>query len=435
MRAAWLVAAGLVAALPAAAAAQQQGARCRVQLVFANDSGGVLGPSYFASGGVRLRCQGQNVTMDTDSVVAHANGDVEFHGYMRYRDSTVAIDAQRAYYRKVTETWEARGNVLVRDLETGSTMRGPTIDYLRPAAGLRDSAEVFAIGRPQIEYFDTDSGGPAQREPYVIVGDRIRSRGKALIWAGGRVQIDRSDLSARGDSMMLDTGAGDAGTLIGSPVFRGLGADSFSLTGSRIDFTLEARRIRSVLAAGDGHLVREHWDLVGDTIGIDVRDRAVQQILAWGTKKRPEGKSPRYSVRADSVAFDTPGETLTQIRAFGTAWVASEADSARGERDWLAGDSVVADFVPRARADSAAASTEAADSAATGPALARLSARHEARSFRRIESDEPGKAPSLAYATGRAITIVMQPGSDEKVARVDIVGQVQGVQLDPGTPK
>jgi hypothetical protein len=42
--------------------------------------------------------------MDTDSVVAHANGDVEFHGYMRYRDSTVAIDAERAYYRKVTET-------------------------------------------------------------------------------------------------------------------------------------------------------------------------------------------------------------------------------------------------------------------------------------------------------------------------------------------
>ena len=48
MRLAWLVAAGLSAALPAAVAAQQQAARCRVQLVFANDSGGVLGPSYFA---------------------------------------------------------------------------------------------------------------------------------------------------------------------------------------------------------------------------------------------------------------------------------------------------------------------------------------------------------------------------------------------------
>ena len=427
-----LLCAALAAALPAAAAAQQQGARCRVQLVFANDSGGVLGPSYFASGGVRLRCQGQNVTMDTDSVVAHANGDVEFHGYMRYRDSTVAIDAERAYYRKVTETWEARGNVLVRDLETGSTMRGPTIDYLRPAAGMRDSAEVFAVGRPRIEYFDTDSAGPAEREPYVIVGDRIRSRGKALIWAGGRVQIDRSDLSARGDSMMLDTGEGDAGTLIGSPVFRGLEADSFSLTGSRIDFTLEDRRIRTVLAADKAHLVREEWDLVADTIGIDVRERSVQQVLAWGSGRQAEGTSSRYTVRADSVAFDTPGETLTQIRAFGKAWVASAADSSGGERDWLAGDSVVADFVPRA-ADTTGAAP--ADSAATGPALARLSARHEARSFRRIEPDTPGERPSLAYAMGREITIVMKPGAAEEVERVEIVGQVQGVQLDPGTPK
>jgi hypothetical protein len=427
-----LLLAALAAALPAVAAAQQQGTRCRVQLVFANDSGGVLGPSYFASGGVRLRCQGQNVTMDTDSVVAHANGDVEFHGYMRYRDSTVAIDAERAYYRKVTETWEARGNVLVRDLETGSTMRGPTIDYLRPAAGMRDSAEVFAVGRPRIEYFDTDSAGPAEREPYVIIGDRIRSRGKGLIWAGGRVQIDRSDLSARGDSMMLDTGEADAGTLIGSPVFRGLEADSFALTGSRIDFTLEDRRIRSVLAADKAHLVRSEWDLVADTIGIEVRERAVQQILAWGAAKQAEGKSSRYSVRADSLAFDTPGETLTQIRAFGKAWVASAADSGGGEQDWLAGDSVVADFVPRA-ADSTAAGR--ADSAETGPSLARLSARHEARSFRQIEPDRPGERPSLAYATGRAITIVMKPGADEEVERVEIVGQVEGVQLDPGAPK
>jgi hypothetical protein len=325
--------------------------------------------------------------------------------------------------------------VLVRDLETGSTMRGPTIDYLRPAAGMRDSAEVYAVGRPRIEYFDTDSAGPGQREPYVIVGERIRSRGRALIWAGGRVQIDRSDLSARGDSMMLDTGERDAGTLTGSPVFRGLGPDSFALSGSRIDFTLEDRRVRSVLALDKAHLVREDWDLVGDTISIDVRERAVQQIVAWGATQRPEGKSPRYTVRADSVVFDTPGERLTQIRAFGKAWVASASDSAGVEPDWLAGDSVVADFVPRAPGDSAGRDAAADSSDDGAPALARLSARHDARSFRQIAGDEPGERPSLAYATGRAITIVMRPGSDDAVERVEIVGQVEGVQLDPGTPK
>lgn len=403
------------------AAAQARVDRCRVQLVFANDSGGVLGRSYFASGGVRLRCAGQNVTMDTDSVLAHPNGDVEFHGYMRYRDSTIAIDAQRAYYRKATETWEARGNVLVRDLETGSTVNGPTIDYLRPASGIRDSAEVFATGRPRVEYMETDSAGSEQQEPYLIVSDRLRSRGKALIWAAGRVEIDRSDLSARGDSMELDTGAGDRGTLLGRPVFRGLGADSFALSGARIDFELEQRRVRSVNAAGRGRLERGEWDLVADTIALDVRQREVQQIVAWGDSIRPDAKSASYAVRADSVVLDTPDEVLSEIRAFGNAWVAAALDSASGERDWLAGDTVVAQFAAR--------DTPQGDSAASS--LSRLTARRKARSFRRIEPDRPGERAGLAYTTGDAITVTMKPGGDEKVDRVDVVGKVEGVQLDP----
>ena len=73
----------LVAMLPRGAEAQARAERCRVQLVSSSDSGGYLGTSYFASGDVRLRCAGQPITMETDSVIAHASGDVEFHGYMR----------------------------------------------------------------------------------------------------------------------------------------------------------------------------------------------------------------------------------------------------------------------------------------------------------------------------------------------------------------
>ena len=111
-----LLALVFAAALPAVAGAQARAERCSVQLISSSDSGGYLGSSYFASGDVRLRCAGQPITMETDSVIAHASGDVEFHGYMRYRDTTVAIDARQAYYRKATESWEARGNV-VRRLE------------------------------------------------------------------------------------------------------------------------------------------------------------------------------------------------------------------------------------------------------------------------------------------------------------------------------
>lgn len=418
----------ILALLPAAASAQADADRCRVQLVSANDSGGIVGNTYFASGGVRLRCLGQEVTMETDSVIAYANGDVEFLGYMRYRDTTVAIDAQRAFYRKARETWEARGNVVVRNLETGSTMRGPTVDYLRAAGGLRDSTEVYATGRPRIEYFDADApggvgadtaaGGPG--EPYVIIADRLRSRGNALLWAGGAVQIDRSDMSARGDSMRLDTGEADDGTLLGRPVFRGLGVDSFALSGSRIDFELERRRLSYVTAAERAHLVREDWDLVADTIAIDLEDGSVEQLLAWGDSTRPDAKSDRHAVKADSVAFDTPGELLAEIRAFGAAWVGGPVDSASGDRDWVAGDTVVASFAPLPD-----------DSAST--ALTRLSARQNARSFRRMEPDRPGEAASLAYVKGDVITIVMQTGGEEVVDRVEVRGNVTGVQLDAGT--
>jgi len=412
--------AGLLAAVCGSAAAQQRAERCRVQLVFAQDSAGVLGQTYFASGGVRLRCAGQAVTMETDSVLAHPSGDVEFHGYMRYRDTTVAIDAQRAYYRKATETWEARGNVVVRDLETGSTMRGPTIDYFRAAAGMRDSSEVYATGRPRVEYYDVsaDSVAGSEREPYIIVADRLRSRGKGLVWAGGRVTIDRSDLSARGDSMMLDTGTGDEGMLAGEPLFRGLGSDSFDLRGSRIDFRLAKRRIQHVRAGDRGRLVRADWNLAADTIAIDVDSGKVQHMAAWGSRSRADVTSDRYAVKADSVEFETPAQVLTQIRAYGKAWVSSRPDSARSEPDWMAGDTVVADFARRA-GDSAQSS------------LSRLAAKRDARSFRQVASDEAGRPPALAYVTGDAITVIMKPGDAEAVERIEVVGQVEGVQLDP----
>ena len=414
-----LLALVVAAALPGAAGAQARADRCRVQLVSSSDSGGYLGSSYFASGDVRLRCAGQPITMETDSVIAHASGDVEFHGYMRYRDTTVAIDARQAYYRKATESWEARGNVVVRNLETGSTVRGPAIDYMRPAAGLRDSAEMYATGRPEVEYFDTDSAQGRAAEPYVILADRLRSRGNALIWAGGRVTIDRSDLRARGDSLRLDTGAEDNGTLIGDPRFEGLGADSFALSGARIDFELEQRKLDHILAAGRGHLVRGEWDLTADTISADLAAGKVEQLLAWGDSLRPDGKSGRHAVRGDSVAFDLPGEVLRQIRVFGDAWVAGAPDSTSGERDWMTGDTVVADFAEPAGADSSEAS------------LSRLAARHDARSYHRVEPARAGAAPSIAYVRGESITVQMQAGGGEKVARVDVVGQVEGIQLDP----
>ncbi|HET7111139.1 MAG TPA: hypothetical protein VFI41_09710 [Gemmatimonadales bacterium] len=414
--------AGLVLGMAAPVVAQSP-ERCRIQFSTSGSGGFVssaAGETRWASGGVRLGCVGQRVTVTTDSAIVYPGGDVDFVGRVRYSDTTVTIAATRATFRRATETWEARGDVAIRNLETGSTVRGPAVDYLRAAAGVRDSAEVYATGRPRVDYFDTDSVASAgdTREPYKIVADRLRSRGKSLVWAGGRVTVDRSDLSAHGDSMRLDTGTRDDGSLLGGkPEFRGLGADSFLVRGARIDFTLEDRAVSGVLAQVDAHVERKDWTLDADTIALAVHDRAVQQINAWGTQAT--GASSRYALRGDSVVIETPAQQLRKLQSFGDGWVAGAVDSATGERSWLAGDTVLALFQ----------AADSADTAATR--LARLEAHAGARSYQQVAPAKPGEKAGLSYVRASDIVIFMKPEGSEEVQRVEARGAVQGVQLDP----
>ncbi len=423
-----------VVLLASAAAARGLGAQgpaagaqpCRVQIVSVGDTGRSVDAggqrTYFAGGGVKLKCLGQDVTMESDSIVAHASGDVEFIGHMHYRDSTLAVDAGKVTYRKGVERWEARDNVVSRSLTTGSMIRGPAVDYLRKAAGVRDTFELFATGRPHVDYFARDSAGE-RREPYVIVADRLHGQGDDRVWGGGRVTIDRSDIAARADSIRLDTGSANDGTLVGRPIFRGLGADSFAISGSRIDFKLAGRKVRAVRAGDHAHAARDEWDLTGDTIAVALTNQKVEQMFAWGHATPPRATGKRYEVRGDSLALDTPAQVLTQARIFGSAWVGGAVDSATGNRDWMAADTIVADFTPR---DSVAGSGHR-----SGSALSVVHARHEARSFHEAPSDKPGRPPSLSYARGDTIVVTMKPKGAEGVERVDVHGHADGIQLEP----
>src|SRR5215210_2546795 len=201
------------------------------------------GTNYFAGGNVRLSCRGSQITMQSDSVAAYGGNLVRFIGNVKYRDSTLTMDADYGTYYKAGEKWEARGRVNTKNLKTGSTLTGPALDYFRMVKGVRDTLEMYATGRPRIQYASADSSSRAA-EPYVIVADRVRFRGSDRLWAGGKVTIDRSDFAARGDSLRLDTGKGSDGTLIGgNPIMRGLGRDSFSIAGKKVDLKLDRREV------------------------------------------------------------------------------------------------------------------------------------------------------------------------------------------------
>ena len=415
------LAVALLALIPRLAIGQSE--RCTFQITNVDRQGAVVetpqGTNYFAGGNVQVSCKGQQITMRADSVAAYGGNVVRFIGTVQYRDSTLTMNAERGTYYKKGEKWEARGKVTTRNLRSGSTLTGPALDYYRVVKGVRDTLEMFATGRPRIEYADNEPGA-RPGEPYVIVGDRVRFKGSDRIWAGGKVTIDRSDFSAKADSLRLDTGKGSDGTLIGgNPVMRGLGRDSFMVAGKRLDLKLDRREVTFVTAKGNGHAVSKEWDLVADTIGLDLNNRKLEQTLAWGDSIRPFANSPSYAMRADSLALDTPGQQLKEVRGFGKAWLAGAVDGPSKQRDWMRGDTVVAQFVQR-------------DSAGTRrSALSRIVARKGAQSYHIDPNSKYPQRPSINYARGDVIVMTMKQGPRAGVDRVDIRGQVDGIQLEP----
>jgi hypothetical protein len=405
--------------------ARGQDDRCVFQIDNVDRQGSVnetaRGTNYFAGGNVRLSCRGQQLTMQSDSVAAYGGDVVQFIGNVKYRDSTLTMDADRGTYYKKGEKWEARGRVVTKNLRNGSTLNGPAMDYFRVVKGVRDTMEMYSTGRPRIQYATTTPDARPS-EPYIIVADRVRLKGNDRLWGGGKVTIDRSDFAAKSDSLRLDTGKGD-GTLVGgSPVMRGLGRDSFNISGRRLDLRLDQRELTYVTAKGTGHAVSKEWDLVADTIGLDLNNRKLDQTLAWGDSIRPYATSPAYAMRADSLALDTPGQQLKEVRGFGAAWLGGTIDSASKQRDWIRGDTVVASFVQR-------------DSAGTRrAALNRIVARKGAQSYHVEANAKYPARPSINYARGDVIVMTMSKTPRGGVDRVDIRGQVDGIQLEAADP-
>jgi len=314
--------------------------------------------------------------------------------------------------------------------KTGSVLRGPNLTYYRAVKGMRDTLEMYASGRPTIDYRATaDSGG----EPYIIVADRVRFKGNDRMWGGGTVTIDRSDFAARGDSMQLDQTTGFA-VLVGKPRVEGKGARPYALTGRRIELGLQGQDIRLVKALGDGVGTGADWRLTADTIHLHLDRKKLQQAFAWGPKGsvRARAVSTLSTIQADSLALDLPDEVLTEARAFGHAYSTSKKEpakretskrdsSATGEVDWIAGDSLTARW------------TQVADSTGTPRSkLYRLISRGSpARSFNHLASQRDSTGPSVNYSRGKVIDVVLK---GDKVDRVTVTGRADGVQLEPRPP-
>ena len=419
----------LTAALPHSPAAQQD-RRCVLQIDHVEREGVRVTVSpgvenYFAGGNVQMSCRGQNVHIWTDSIASYQGKVVQFIGNFRYVDDEAKVTSEFGTYYREDERWEARHNVVYLNRRDSSQLRGPSVDYRRKIRGTRELEEAYADQRPTLTLAGKDSTG--RNEPYQIVADRLRTRGQDLMWAGGTVTIDRSDLRGRGDSLELDNGKAGAGVLLGHASIQRAAEDSFALAGKRIDLALAKKELTAVTGRDSATLRSRDLDLAADAIRLRLESRKVVQTLAWGKTSRPQALADDYQVKGDSIAVDTPAETLKELRAFGTAWVGLKPDSAQGERDWLSGERVVAVFEP-----------PVSNLGKKKTVLRTLEARQKAGVFYRIASTNPAdKRASINYSQADRILVTMQQGAGDslKVQRVEMSGRVYGIQATPDLAK
>jgi hypothetical protein len=211
---------------------------------------------------------------------------------------------------------------------------------------------------------------------------------------------------------------------VGNAAMEKMAEDSFALHGKRIDLTMAGRELTSVTGRDSASVVSRDLDLQAAVVRLRLDASKVIQTFAWGKAPSPIALTSDYQLKGDSLAVDTPDQVLTEFRSFGNAWVGFRPDTAKGERDWLAGDTIRAEFTPVAGASPSQKKS----------VVQKLEARSGASAFYRVASpDAKTLLPSINYSKADRIVLIMTPGDSVKVDRVEMTGKVFGVQLEPST--
>ena len=472
----------LCAAAGTRVSAQTAGGRCSIELRPANNDSSPLrmnttttsqnGPrNIFVGGRIAARCLNQDVRLLADSAEWYEQAQVLYLiGRVRYTEPRVRVSSEQMNYFQADERLLATGNVEAT-LPSGSIMRGPQATYYRAVKGFRPTARLEAIQRPRLWLSQRDSTG-TQSEPVQITANQITTENDSLVYAGGKVEITRSDLDARSDSAFLDSGREFARLMV-QPVIIGKGEHSYTLRGRQVELYTRNRIVQRVLAQAEARATSEDLLLTADTIDLRVDRNKAQAAYIWG-QSRARAVSPDRDLIADSLAVRMPDQQLREVRAFRKAVATTIPDTSvvrSGDKDWLKGDTIFAFFDSTARRgnvravpatpadvptpaatpqkkgskrkgpDTTAASpavvlrdslprdTTAADTAGTKPQLRELQAvGHASARYQLAAQGSPPEKPAINYSRGDRITVTMDTAG---VSRVQIDENAVGLYLEP----
>ena len=449
--------------------AQAVGGRCDIELRPATDSlrltttsSSPNGPrNVFIGGRVLAKCQNQDVRLLADSAEWYQQAQVLYLiGNVRYTEPRVRVSSDQMNYFQADERLLATGNV-ESTLPSGSIMRGPIATYYRAVRGLRPQSKLVAEQRPRLWLAQRDSAGK-QSEPVQMTANQITTENDSLVFAGGKVEITRSDLDARSDSAFLDSGREFARLMV-SPVIIGKGERGYTLRGNQVELYTRNRIVQRVLAQADARVTSEDMLLTADTIDLRVDRNRAQAAYVWG-KSRARAVSPDRDLIADSLAVRMPDQQLREVRAFTNAVATTIPDTAKvrtGDKDWLKGDTIFAFFDSTAKGtpartradavmpDAARKPAPVADTVAgrgvrivpsvaradttpkseTRPRMRELQSRgHASARYQVPAQGMPPERPAINYSRGDRITVVMDSSG---VQEVQIDEHAVGLYLEP----
>ena len=376
---------------------------------------------HLGGGLVIGQCGDASMTGDSAVHLEHLS-EARMIGSVRYRDTTRVLDADTVTYYGMTDRVIAVGNVRLERLQSGATLEGPRVDFIRtPFRGNR----TIANGRPHMVL---PTGGPGT-EPFLVDADQAEFQGEERALARGNVEIHRSDLDATAESARFD--ADGVGVLYGRPIIRGEG---FELTGDSVVARFADDELREVRSFGDASATGEDFELQSDLVTAEFRGGEVERLWAFG-EGRSIAVSGSFQLAGDSIEFSLTAGRIDSIASVGDASSVETAPHVPGETlveaakdldpgsNWLTGDTIRA-FFGVAPADSLLPPSE------VDPTPERIMALGSARSFyASVRDSTRSEAPSRNYLLGNRIEVLFEDGEPAEVIARDAIG----IYLEPST--
>lgn len=290
--------------------------------------------TYFLQGAVRahrgpIQMRSEQATIFRQSQIA------DFQRNVHFWDTTTEIYADRLLYYEVSNQALATGSVQVIDRRSGSQVAADTVLYERNLGLITARPRPQGIVLPQ----DTTS----QEDPFHVWADVMifhnDSTGTEMDGLG-KVLIERTDLTAVGDSLHYDE-RNRRVALRKEPRVETL---ETYLTAERIDVILEANRIDALVARDRARAVdktdslpgtvpavfdnvSDQSFLEGDSLIIEFAEGRIEWLVAQGNARSlnyalesPHGPIETWSINyllGERLELNFRGDTLSRVTATG----------------------------------------------------------------------------------------------------------------------